>query len=744
MTMMKKLLAVSITTALTLGMTACSSDDETETIEVPVPAAPLELSWEREFTAPADGAWYGLNDDRNELDYAGFSEGRPQPAGAQPWKNAQYALGTTTNESQIWYGTAAGVWCYWPMISMAMPMNLMNYETERQACHLMGPKPVGIEDATMPDAQVYMYDVNTQKNLHIGPDTVENGAQFWTDMMNVRGADIGLQTYDTETGDIVDDNTRYTLTFRAAGSHKGIVFMVGSTAVPQTETGNPAEGDFSGVITEGAKVGYNRVLAFDARTAELKYVGYAEFGYDTVRRWKEVSHPDGSEALYWFGGADQSGGQAGQSASQMLRWVGSPDAPFEGGERNGFDIVSDADFNNYGAVGDFTPFTDEEGNQRFVSSAWYHPTKHTPASMLFTNPMPAAGYTKENQAHFEPFFQMSNFDPDPIGAVAAKFGANAVYGDYLYFGSYHQGTTGEYSHILGEFCTGTVEQPSVPAVCNATAEEASHEEFMMKTWRSSQLFRIKLNDIELNADAQADLLYGNEKDWRIDVTNPAGMDSNGSYEFVLEDNLLGKKPLYGKSGYGHEGLVYTWTMAVHDEKLIIGTWNATAGLFDMFDPIEHKNPDSHNYIVMDDTNQPGDATVYKTDGSELHKAIDEMLADGGLPPFLNPLPETSPGDVRAYANNPAYFLYKAVRDQNQDDLLAGHGGWLVVFENTDSPATIVDKHGFDNSCNNGVRNYVVIDEELYLGTASYCNIDKDVNDNARAGLEFYKYTGDNR
>ncbi|USD37717.1 hypothetical protein [Ferrimonas sp. SCSIO 43195] len=750
-----KRLVTALAVMASIGTLAGCSDDETVEIEVPGPSEPLQVSFERSMQSSADGAWFGLHDSRNELDYSGYSAGKPLPNGAEPWRNNQYVLGSTTTDSQIWYGASTSVYCYWPMISMKMPVALMNFESERMACQLLAPT------GQMPDAQTFVYNPSTGKNTHLGPDTVKNGDQYWEDMMNFRGKEIGIMNpvTDPETGEVtlVPDETRYAFTFRAAGSMDGIVFMMGYVATPDPE-----------VINDGTapKIGYNRLFAFNE--ANMEYLGYSEFHYDTVRRFETVTHPDGSKGMYWFGGPDQSGGQAGISKNQMLRWVGTPDAPFTGGSMgNGFDIVSGEDFLKFGVVGDFAPFTDNDGDTRFASSAWYNP-KGEAASMLYTNKMPANGFTAEHPVEFKSFFSYDQYDPDTTAAHGAKLAANAFYGDYLYFGSYHQGTSGAYDHLVKEHCKVVgidpetqqpIEEGPLCAIKNSATKQddltiAKHQDFMMKSWRALSLFRIKTADIVNGNAAKVELLYGNEKDWVF----VADGKKDYEYHFEMQPNKMGQKPLYGKEGFGHEGLVYTFTMAVHDDKLFVGTWNATAGLYDIFEPLEGwKHEDSHNKVALGDlVLNPNDIAAEMSGmvGAELEAALIEMLMEKDpdmspedaakqakvLAAILNPIPKDGgmQGEERLYKNNPAYFLYNAVKEQNQNDERAGRGGWMAVFENTDSPATIVDKHGFGNVCNNGIRNAEKINGELYFGTTSWCNLTED------AGLEFYKYTGDNR
>ena len=50
----------------------------------------------------------------------------------------------------------------------------------------------------------------------------------------------------------------------------------------------PPDYDFD----QDGNIGYNRLFVFD--NARKEYLGYAEFFFDTVRRFQTVTHPDGS------------------------------------------------------------------------------------------------------------------------------------------------------------------------------------------------------------------------------------------------------------------------------------------------------------------------------------------------------------------------------------------------------------------------------------------------------------------
>jgi hypothetical protein len=586
---------------------------------------------------------------------------------------------------------------------MKMPLTLMNHETPNHGCQMTPPS------GQRPLAQIYFTNVSTSVTTHVGPDTIVNGQQFWEDSQS---SVIELSYIDAML-------SMPGYTYRGAGTIDNLTFFAGSNQYQVTDIKTqwldklpqeqqaielkkfPANFDFD----QEGMIGYNRIFVFD--NVKKEYLGYAEFFFDTVRRFQTVTHPDGSKGLYWFGGPDQSGGQLGKSLNTMLRWVGTQENPLSGGMlNNGFDIVSDQRFEKYGVVGDFREF-EANDEKHFVSSSWYNPYGE-PASMLVSNAMPENGYSAEEPVVYQTIMQYTDYDPEQVGGHGSKFAANAFFGDYLYFGSYHQGTSGAYDKIMHKYC----DEAQIESLCKLTEYNRSdieaHREFMMKTWRAASVFRIKIDELlatDTPAKEKVELLYGKESDWVFKPTKSEGSDAYDGYEFVMEKNKLGQKPLFGDEGFGHQGMVYTFTFVEHDGKLFLGSWNSTAGLFDMFDYTD--------YAFWN------------------HRALYLFGITLPLSPF---------GQTTVKENNPAYFLYQSVIDDaatNGYTLEEAKKGWLMVFEDTNSPA-VKFKDGFGNPCNNGVRNYAKVNGELYLGTTSWCNLGED------SGLEYYKYEGSNR
>ena len=97
---------------------------------------PLDVRFSRAFGAPADGSWDGLFSAANTLDPVKYATEKPEQT---IFKSAQYALSSATSGDEIWYGSAASVWCYWPYVSMKMPVTLMNHETPNHGCQITPP-----------------------------------------------------------------------------------------------------------------------------------------------------------------------------------------------------------------------------------------------------------------------------------------------------------------------------------------------------------------------------------------------------------------------------------------------------------------------------------------------------------------------------------------------------------------------------------------------------------------------------
>jgi hypothetical protein len=145
--------------------------------------------------------------------------------------------------------------------------------------------------------------------------------------------------------------------------------------------------------------------------------------------------------------------------------------------------------------------------------------------------------------------------------------------------------------------------------------------------------------------------------------------------WLEKPNGLNLKPLFGASGFGEYLNDYSWTMVNYAGSLYLGTFDVSGGI----------------KMIREETDCQLSCFVLRT------------LADHGAD----------------QAQTPGFDLYR--------------------FDAADKPAVTVTKDGFGNPTNNGVRNAIVIDGALYLGSSTFSNLD---NDHGRAGWELFKLTKD--
>jgi hypothetical protein len=248
-------------------------------------------------------------------------------------------------------------------------------------------------------------------------------------------------------------------TYRGAGTIDNLTFFAGSNEYPVREIKAqwldkltpeqratelkkfPANYDFD----QDGRIGYNRIFVFD--NVRKRYLGYAEFFFDTVRRFQTVTHPDGSKGLYWFGCP---------VGCWITALISCPTRALK-------NSVSSAISVNFRWA---TPST-------LSAVPGITPRVSRPPCWL----APDNGYSTDEPVVYQAVMKYTDYDPDPVGGKGAKmaanafFGdylyfvaANAFFGDYLYFGSYHQGTSGAYDKIMHKYC----DQAQIEKLCKLT------------------------------------------------------------------------------------------------------------------------------------------------------------------------------------------------------------------------------------------------------------------------------------
>ncbi|WP_076415183.1 hypothetical protein [Shewanella sp. UCD-KL12] len=614
-----------------------------------------------------DGAFYSATSPSNEYDPLRDWE-KTMPAGYKEMRNASYPWGTTVYDSEangeeLWMGTISNGWCVWPYQNIGMPIELTTFESETTGCSVPG--------TTGTPSQIFIYNFRTGAKEVIHESMLTSGGPQFTEAFKPINNTYG---------------------FRAAGTAGDLVFVAGHWKTVNDQ-------------------GRLRLFVFNAK--ERSFIGYRDIVGDTTRRFRTLKHADGTTGFYTIVGAETGMTQAGDGPTQLLRWVGTQDAPFEGGNIKGTDPLTTTGWSKvstqldnedtpngvqYGMIGDWRQFTHTDGTERLIMSASAHPfvykdgvrnDKFKESVILISDPIPNAGYTADNQLTFREVFGMDQYDPDTKGRWGAKWGTSAINDGYMYFGTYHQGTDAAYKHFAKAdpelFTELTGLDPHDYSVIDAN-KEVNHKQFMINEWRATSIFRINLNNIDAVSagdTSKVELLYGYET-----------MKVNDGNGWKTTPNLLGQKPIHGKAGMGNPGNVYSWTSIAKDGKLFWGFFDAFSGLHDLlFDAY----------------------------------AGEYMLFDG--------IVFQSPEWKSQMANNPAMWMYDYAKTEMDANFLREEfipGGDLLMIE-ADGYARKLTTNGFGNECSNGIRNVVDIDDKLYFGTSTWCNV------GPTSGLEFYQY-----
>jgi hypothetical protein len=602
--------------------------------------------------AQIDEAFEGVTSGNNVQD-AKVEWQTNMPDGFQAKRNSSYPWGTTTYGSdELWMGTIAQGWCVWPYQNLNLPAYLTTYESQFTGCSIQNVL------STPSLIIVYNFETGTQELIHEG--SLTSGGKEFAEAME-RDDDMSLMSI---------------MGLRAAGTYGDLVF-------------------FAGHHLHSGGDGWLRIFVFNAK--ERSFLGFRELRGDTTRRFETITDDSGDTGFYTIIGAETGMTQNGRGPTVMLRWVGTPEEPFRGGnylqtgdgKGAGWDVVSAPALDqHYGMIGDFKQFSHVDGTQRLIMSSAAHPLlydhdtgKRDPnrneSVMLLSEPIPTGGWTREDRMDFKVIFGMDRYDPDVKGRWGAKWGTANFHDGYIYFGTYHQGTNAGFTHL---------KEADEDLYDELTNTDAKYDEFLINQWRASSVFRMKLENIEAITAGRKDpeLLYGYD-DFKV-------ADSSGQWQ--TKKNLLGVKPRFGRAGMGNPGNIYSWTSVSKDGQLFWGFFDAFSGTHDL---------------------------LLKADASRL------LIYPGfWVPvPFWEHFRDTSP--TRTLYD---WARSEMTRNGLTDDFIPG--GDLVVFEG-EEPARVLTKVGFGNPCANGVRNVNVLNDRIYFATSTWCNLSN------RAGLEFYEY-----
>jgi hypothetical protein len=575
------------------------------------------------------------------------------PDGFQGMRSSSYPWATTTyGDSELWIGTISSGWCVWPFQNLELPFYLTTYESRFTGC--------SVQNVLGTPSQIYIYNFETGTRDLIHEGTLASGGKEYTAAAK-RHDDMAFASI---------------MGLRAAGTFGDLIF-------------------FAGHHKHSNNDGWLRIYVFNAR--KRAFLGVRDLRGDTTRRFKTITDEHGREGFYTIIGAETGMMQNGEGPTVVLRWVGTEEEPFKGGNYlqtgdglgAGWDVVSSPNIDgHYGMIGDFQQFAHSDGTERLIMSSAAHPLLYHPDTgerepdlhesvMLLSEPVPDGGWTRNNLMDFAVVFGMDRYDPDVKGRWGAKWGTTNIHEGYIYFGTYHQGTNAGYLHF---------KKADRALYDQLTSSQDKHLEFAVNQWRASSIFRMKLEDLDAIAarSQEPELLYGYTSFWVADETGG----------WVEMKNKLEIEPRFGQAGLGHPGNIYSWTSLSKDGQLFWGFFDAFSGTHDLL-----FEADASWFLLYPGFAVPVPFWKYFRDTSLTRGLYDwakrEMSKKGRAEDFVP-------------------------------------GGDLIVFEDG-GEARVLTQKGFGNPCANGVRNAEVLKNRIFFATSTWCNLSD------RAGLEFYEY-----
>ncbi|NOY58070.1 MAG: T9SS type A sorting domain-containing protein [Calditrichaeota bacterium] len=345
--------------------------------------------------------------------------------------------------------------------------------------------------------------------------------------------------------------------------------------------------------------------------------------YNDIRQWLVVN------GILYAGVGTPTGGK-------VLKWVGDVSNPFL--------------FEEVGNLGENAAYLAFHENRIFVSTWGGQIFGLTGVSGIWMSPeIPLGGNLSAADAgNWSKVWEITDYEPDTVTAHTTLGGALASFDGYLYWGTMHVPATAAIGHFITYGLPASLIETVIPIV---------------GTFRSTSLFRGQ--NFGTPGETK-EVLYG------MPVL-PAYDPVNG---WQIVPNKMGD-PLYGMSGFGNIFNNYTWSMAVYENQLFVGTMD-------------------WSYL-----------------GSDLIHSFVQAVMDSLQ---LHPVDPALLQQIRYFFHNRNCF----------------HGADLWRFPSSVSPAIPENISGVGNSTNYGIRN-MVVNGGLFLGTANPMNLLTDQTDELPEG-----------
>jgi len=435
-------------------------------------------------------------------------------AGNLPKVNQAYVWGMTMDPSgNIWFGTAANVLCL--VEDKAYGTVPAPYQDSNYVCDAQQNRQ---EDFKPPRMYKYNPGTNvltdlTAEILQAGTPVAQGGTYTDPGVVSVLTSSFGV---------------------RSAGTYNGVVFFGAIYADTSTTPATAAVALF----------------AFNATT--MQYLGHQLYNqasgtwYSDSRQWHVIN----GNLFTGVGKID-----SGVSDGSLLRWAGSLStwvSPTNPGNLFTFVDVGDT----VGQIAYFTAHSDGH----IYATTWGGPAgSYTMAGSsygmyLYMSPPlhGATGLDTSDTANWTQvwnLYQANSVGPIPgyeVEPTALQVGgAIASFGGYIYFGTMEVPGTGA-QYFASLYPNSTLSATTVA----------------LDTNRPIAIFRTKGFDPTLQPTPAIDILYGSTDLEQYNATTDT---------FSSVPNGMGQTALYGTAGFGNVFNNYTWTMAVFQNQLYVGT-----------------------------------------------------------------------------------------------------------------------------------------------------------------------------
>ena len=315
-----------------------------------------------------------------------------------------------------------------------------------------------------------------------------------------------------------------TLGLRGAGSIDNIAFLAGPSLLGSSANFFAFQADTGKFLGSCARTDYNYARDWQVVDGVL-YVGLGSPTYGSVMRWNGTSSSFGPGKNF----CDQfvEVGRVNADVANITLYTGA-----DGLDRLAITTVP----SRGGGGGDVAAATPS------VAGVWISP------------PIPAGGLTPDQTNEWTQIWSPLQYDPDPIvSRYGYAGGAIEQYDGWLYWGTLHDQSSAAIQ----------VEQRCTQSYCfGAPANGPEYHALEAGVYRTTSVWRGR--NLEDPNTSEIQLLYG---ETQLPVCcSPAKT-------FNLKPT--GWTPVYGPSGFGNPGNEYTWTMAVFDGHLFIGTYDAS-------------------------------------------------------------------------------------------------------------------------------------------------------------------------